>query len=127
MVQRKGGGPAVLPSQATSSSGVDAKPAGASQAGTPNGSKRRCGSPTPAAFTAGVVIWARAAAQYLGRCSSLALSATPSGVRLQAPTDAALVWLADDSGLRRILTVDRSDFSLFRLKGGKRFDVLDWF
>lgn len=42
-------------------------------------------------------------------------------------TDAALVWLAEENGLRRILTVDRSDFSLFRLKGGKRFDVLDWF
>jgi predicted nucleic acid-binding protein len=42
-------------------------------------------------------------------------------------TDAALVWLAEESGLRRILTVDRSDFSLFRLKGGKRFDVLAWF
>ena len=41
-------------------------------------------------------------------------------------TDAALVWLAEESGLRRILTVDRSDFSLFRLKGGKRFEVLDW-
>ncbi|HEX9673251.1 MAG TPA: hypothetical protein VGA12_07435 [Burkholderiales bacterium] len=41
--------------------------------------------------------------------------------------DAALVWLAEESGLRRILTVDRSDFSLFRLKGAKRFDVLDWF
>lgn len=41
--------------------------------------------------------------------------------------DAALVWLAGESGLRRILTVDRADFSLFRLKGGKRFDVLDWF
>jgi predicted nucleic acid-binding protein len=40
--------------------------------------------------------------------------------------DAALVWLAEESGLRRILTVDRSDFSLFRLKGGKRFEVLDW-
>ena len=42
-------------------------------------------------------------------------------------TDAALVWLADESGLRKILTVDRADFSLFRLKAGKRFDVLDWF
>lgn len=41
--------------------------------------------------------------------------------------DAALVWLAGESGLRKILTVDRSDFSLFRLKGGRRFDVLDWF
>ncbi len=41
--------------------------------------------------------------------------------------DAALVWLAEQSGLRRILTVDRADFSLFRLKGGKRFDLLAWF
>lgn len=42
-------------------------------------------------------------------------------------TDAALVWLADETGLRKILTVDRADFSVFRLKGGKRFDLTDWF
>jgi len=42
-------------------------------------------------------------------------------------TDAALVWLADEMGLRKILTVDRADFSVFRLKGGKRFDLTDWF
>ena len=41
--------------------------------------------------------------------------------------DAALVWLAEESGIRGILTVDRHDFSTFRLKGGKRFQLLDWF
>jgi len=40
--------------------------------------------------------------------------------------DAALVWLADQTGLRRILTLDTVDFSLFRLKGGRRFDLVDW-
>lgn len=40
--------------------------------------------------------------------------------------DAALVWLADQTGLRRILTLDAVDFSLFRLKGGKGFDLVDW-
>lgn len=41
--------------------------------------------------------------------------------------DAALVWLAGESNLRKILTVDRADFSIFRLKGGKRFNLIDWF
>ncbi len=41
-------------------------------------------------------------------------------------TDAALVWAAHDSGCRRILTVDRADFEIYRLKGNKRFDVLPW-
>lgn len=40
--------------------------------------------------------------------------------------DAALVWLAAESGLRRILTVDEKDFSLYRLKGGKRFEIVPW-
>lgn len=40
--------------------------------------------------------------------------------------DAALVWLADQTGLRRILTLDAVDFGLFRLKGGKGFDLVDW-
>lgn len=42
-------------------------------------------------------------------------------------TDAALVWLAGESGLRRILTVDRADFSAFRIKGGKRFELIGWY
>jgi len=40
--------------------------------------------------------------------------------------DASLVWLAERSGLRRILTVDVSDFSTFRLSSGKRFDLVNW-
>ena len=40
--------------------------------------------------------------------------------------DASLVWLAERSGLRQILTVDVSDFSAFRLSNGKRFDLIDW-
>ena len=40
--------------------------------------------------------------------------------------DAALVWLAGESGVRRILTVDETDFSLFRIKGGRRFEVIPW-
>lgn len=40
--------------------------------------------------------------------------------------DASLVWLAEQTGLRKILTVDTADFSLFRLKGGKRFQLVDW-
>jgi uncharacterized protein len=40
--------------------------------------------------------------------------------------DAALVWLAEQTGDRRVLTVDRGDFSRFRLKGGKRLELVDW-
>lgn len=40
--------------------------------------------------------------------------------------DAALVWLADQTGVRRILTLDTVDFTLFRLQGGKSFDLVDW-
>lgn len=40
--------------------------------------------------------------------------------------DASLVWLAERSGLRQILTVDVSDFSTFRLSSGKRFELIDW-
>ena len=41
--------------------------------------------------------------------------------------DAALVWLADRSGCRAVLTVDLRDFGVYRLTGGKRFDVVKWF
>jgi predicted nucleic acid-binding protein len=40
--------------------------------------------------------------------------------------DAALVWLAEQSGHRSILTVDDTDFRRFRLRGGARFDLVDW-
>ena len=41
--------------------------------------------------------------------------------------DAALVWLANETGAARILTADREDFSILRLKGGKRFELIDWY
>jgi predicted nucleic acid-binding protein len=41
--------------------------------------------------------------------------------------DATLVWLANHSGMRDILTVDETDFSVYRLKGGRRFTLVKWF
>jgi predicted nucleic acid-binding protein len=41
--------------------------------------------------------------------------------------DAALLWLAEKSGIRKILTTDRRDFHVFRLKDGKRLDLIEWF
>lgn len=41
--------------------------------------------------------------------------------------DATLVWLAIHSGMRDILTVDESDFSVYRLKRGRRFTLVKWF
>lgn len=41
--------------------------------------------------------------------------------------DAALIWLANTSGQNRILTVDERDFSAYRLKQGRRFELLDWY
>ena len=41
--------------------------------------------------------------------------------------DAALLWLAEKAGIRRILTTDRRDFYTFRLKSGKRFELIDWY
>lgn len=41
-------------------------------------------------------------------------------------TDAAIVWFAGATACRRILTVDERDFSVYRLKGGKRFEVIPW-
>ena len=40
--------------------------------------------------------------------------------------DAALIWFAGVSGCRSILTVDERDFSVYRLKGNKRFEVVAW-
>lgn len=42
-------------------------------------------------------------------------------------TDAAIVWLAEKTGCRSILTVDVRDFSAFRLGKGKRFELVKWF
>lgn len=41
--------------------------------------------------------------------------------------DAALVWLADQTGIRGVLTTDVTDFSVYRLKGGKRLEIVGWF
>ncbi|MGB7543414.1 MAG: hypothetical protein WBM28_15550 [Burkholderiales bacterium] len=40
--------------------------------------------------------------------------------------DAALIWLASASRQHRVLTVDERDFSAYRLKQGKRFDLVKW-
>jgi predicted nucleic acid-binding protein len=40
--------------------------------------------------------------------------------------DAALVWLANQASLRGILTTDEADFSVYRLRGGRRFELMDW-
>lgn len=40
--------------------------------------------------------------------------------------DAALVWLAEQTGNRAILTVEDADFRRFRLKGGARFELVEW-
>ena len=41
--------------------------------------------------------------------------------------DAALVWLADKTGCRSILTVDVRDFSAIRLAKGRRFELEKWY
>jgi len=41
-------------------------------------------------------------------------------------TDMALVWLAQESGCRRVLTVDTTDFSIYRTKSGKPFELPSW-
>lgn len=42
-------------------------------------------------------------------------------------TAAAIVWLAEQTGCRSILTVDIRDFSVFRLRKGKRIELVKWF
>jgi len=41
--------------------------------------------------------------------------------------DAALIWLAELVGEYQVLTVDQRDFTAFRLKGRKRFDLVRWY
>ena len=38
--------------------------------------------------------------------------------------DASLVWLAEDTGVLRILTTDVRDFSRYRLSDGRAFEIL---
>ena len=41
--------------------------------------------------------------------------------------DAALIWVANRIGVRHVLTTDRADFGVYRLKNGKRFELVKWF
>lgn len=41
--------------------------------------------------------------------------------------DAALVRHANETGARRILTVDTKDFEVFRLRDNRRFELIDWY
>lgn len=38
--------------------------------------------------------------------------------------DASLVWLAGETGVTRIMTLDRRDFSRYRLPDGRAFEIL---
>ena len=40
--------------------------------------------------------------------------------------DCALVWLAGETNCRRVLTLDERDFGTYRVKGNKRFDLIEW-
>lgn len=40
--------------------------------------------------------------------------------------DVALLWLAAESGQRRILTVDERDFSTYRLPDRRRLQLVEW-
>ena len=38
--------------------------------------------------------------------------------------DASLVWLAAETGVTAVLTIDRADFETYRLPRGRRFQLL---
>lgn len=40
--------------------------------------------------------------------------------------DCALIWLAGETNCRRILTLDERDFGAYRVKGNKRFELIEW-
>jgi predicted nucleic acid-binding protein len=42
-------------------------------------------------------------------------------------TDATLIWLANEYEKQQILTVDKNDFSTFRLKHNRWFHLLEWY
>ncbi len=42
-------------------------------------------------------------------------------------TDASLLWLANEYEQQRILTVDKADFSKFRLKNNQWFHLIEWY
>lgn len=42
-------------------------------------------------------------------------------------TDATVIWLANNYQQQQILTVDKNDFSAFRLKNNQWFHLLEWY
>ena len=38
--------------------------------------------------------------------------------------DASMVWAAEQTGFRNILTTDRTDFEIYRTESGQRFEIL---
>ena len=40
--------------------------------------------------------------------------------------DMGLVWLAEKTGVRQIVTVDKADFSTYRIHGRARFELVSW-
>ena len=38
--------------------------------------------------------------------------------------DASMIWAAEQTGIRRILTTDRTDFEIYRTRSGQRLEVL---
>lgn len=48
-------------------------------------------------------------------------------VRLGGAGHPNLVWLANRTGKRKMLTADEADVSVYRIKGGKDFALLKWF
>lgn len=42
-------------------------------------------------------------------------------------TDAAVVWLANTYQKQQVLTVDKADYSVFRLKNNQWFQLLEWY
>jgi len=38
--------------------------------------------------------------------------------------DASLVWLAEETGVLQIATIDDGDFSVYRVRGRRRFKIL---
>jgi predicted nucleic acid-binding protein len=38
--------------------------------------------------------------------------------------DASMIWAAEQTGVRRILTTDRTDFEIYRTKSGQRLEIL---
>jgi predicted nucleic acid-binding protein len=66
--------------------------------------------PFEAGHLAEIVVWMRRYTERHGREMDLA--------------DASLYWLACETGVRDVMTVDVADFSRYRLPDGSRFNLL---